>query len=135
MPHHVLNRGGSLTDQESKLVEKYVQESVAACRRMGYVDPHLLEIVLHHHEAWDGTGYPDGLRGEDIPLGARITPLPKPTARSPRGGPIMRRGIRAWRSARFAKGWKRVDMIPRLPRPSSRCFDPQAFPPKRRIVL
>jgi HD-GYP domain-containing protein (c-di-GMP phosphodiesterase class II) len=73
VPHNVLNRGGSLTDQESKLVEKYVQESVAACRRMGYVDPHLLEIVLHHHEAWDGTGYPDGLRGEDIPLGARIT--------------------------------------------------------------
>jgi HD-GYP domain-containing protein (c-di-GMP phosphodiesterase class II) len=73
VPHHVLNRGGSLTDQESKLIEKYVHESVATCRRMGYVDPHLLEIVLRHHEAWDGTGYPDGLRGEDIPLGARIT--------------------------------------------------------------
>ena len=75
VPHHVLNRGGSLTDQESRLVEKYVQESVAACRRMGYVDPHLLEIVLHHHEAWDGTGYPDGLRGEEIPVGARITAI------------------------------------------------------------
>jgi len=73
VPHHVLNRGGSLSDQELKLVEKYVAESVAACRRMGYVDPHLLEIVLHHHEAWDGTGYPDRLRGEAIPLGARIT--------------------------------------------------------------
>jgi HD-GYP domain-containing protein (c-di-GMP phosphodiesterase class II) len=73
VPHHVLNRGGSLTDQESKLVEKYVHESVAACRRMGYVDPHLLDIVLHHHEAWDGTGYPNGQHGEDIPLGARIT--------------------------------------------------------------
>jgi HD-GYP domain-containing protein (c-di-GMP phosphodiesterase class II)/class 3 adenylate cyclase len=73
VPHHVLNRGGSLTDQETKLVEKYVHESVAACRRMGYVDPRLLEIVLHHHEAWDGTGYPEGRRGEDIPIGARIT--------------------------------------------------------------
>jgi HD-GYP domain-containing protein (c-di-GMP phosphodiesterase class II) len=73
VPHHVLNRAGSLTDQELKLVEKYVPESVAACRRMGYVDPHLLEIVLHHHEAWDGSGYPDRLQGESIPLGARIT--------------------------------------------------------------
>ena len=73
VPHHVLNRGGSLTDQENKIVERYVQESVAACRRMGFVDPRMLEIVLHHHELWDGTGYPDHLSGEAIPLGARIT--------------------------------------------------------------
>jgi HD-GYP domain-containing protein (c-di-GMP phosphodiesterase class II) len=73
VPHHVLNRRGSLTDQESKLLEKYVEESVATCRRMGYVDTHLLEIVLHHHEGWDGNGFPDGLRGDAIPLGARIT--------------------------------------------------------------
>jgi adenylate cyclase len=73
VPHHVLNRSGSLTEQELKLVEKYVGESVAACKRMGYVAPRLLEIVAHHHEGWDGSGYPDGLQGEDIPLGARIT--------------------------------------------------------------
>ena len=35
------------------------------------VDP-VAEWVLHHHERWDGTGYPDGLHGEDIPLSARI---------------------------------------------------------------
>jgi HD-GYP domain-containing protein (c-di-GMP phosphodiesterase class II) len=35
------------------------------------VDP-VAEIVLHHHERWDGAGYPDGLRGEESPLGARI---------------------------------------------------------------
>ena len=40
---------------------------------MGYVDPQLLDIVLHHREAWDGKGYPEGLKGERIPLGARIT--------------------------------------------------------------
>ena len=35
------------------------------------VDP-VADIVLHHHERWDGAGYPNGLRGEDIPLAARI---------------------------------------------------------------
>jgi HD-GYP domain-containing protein (c-di-GMP phosphodiesterase class II) len=33
----------------------------------------LLEIVKHHHEMWNGSGYPDGLKGEEIPIGARIT--------------------------------------------------------------
>jgi len=73
VPHHILNGTGSLSEQESALLEKYVHDSVGACRRMGYVDPQLLDIVLHHHEAWSGSGYPDHLRGEAIPLGSRIT--------------------------------------------------------------
>jgi adenylate cyclase len=73
VPHHILNRAGSLTEQEAKLLEKYVVESVATLKRLGYVDPPLLEIVLHHHEMWNGKGYPDKLAGEEIPLGARIT--------------------------------------------------------------
>jgi adenylate cyclase len=73
VPHHILNRSGSLTEQETKLVEKYVQESVASMKRLGYVDPKVVEIVAHHHEAWNGAGYPDRLAGEAIPLGARIT--------------------------------------------------------------
>jgi len=73
VPHHILNRAGSLTEQESKLVEKYVQESVATLKRLGYVDPRLLEVVEHHHETWIGNGYPGRLKGEEIPIGARIT--------------------------------------------------------------
>jgi putative two-component system response regulator len=75
VPHHILNRRGSLTEQETELLRKYTAASVAACKRMGYVDPHLLEIIAHHHEAWNGSGHPDGLRGEAIPLGARITQI------------------------------------------------------------
>jgi putative two-component system response regulator len=37
------------------------------------VDSKLLDIVLHHHELWNGSGYPDKLKGEDIPIGSRIT--------------------------------------------------------------
>jgi HD-GYP domain-containing protein (c-di-GMP phosphodiesterase class II)/class 3 adenylate cyclase len=73
VPHHILNRAGSLSEQEAKLVEKYVLESVATLKRLGYVDPRLLEIVEHHHETWIGNGYPGKLKGEEIPLGARIT--------------------------------------------------------------
>ena len=73
VPHHILNMPRSLTDQEVSLIEKYVLESAAACRKMGYTDPQLLDIVLHHHEMWNGKGYPDRLKGEEIPLGARVT--------------------------------------------------------------
>ncbi len=71
--HHILNRAGSLTDAEVKLLEKYPAGSVATLKRLGYVDPRLHEVVLHHHEMWNGTGYPHKLKGEEIPIGARIT--------------------------------------------------------------
>lgn len=73
VPHHILNRAGSLTEQEMKVLEKYVPESVATLKRLGYVDPRLVEIVYHHHETWVGNGCPEGLKGEEIPIGARIT--------------------------------------------------------------
>jgi HD-GYP domain-containing protein (c-di-GMP phosphodiesterase class II)/class 3 adenylate cyclase len=73
VPHRILNSPRSLTDQESLHIVKYVFESVDACRRMGHADPQLLDIVLHHHERWNGKGIPDRLKGEAIPLGARIT--------------------------------------------------------------
>ena len=73
IPHHILNRPASLTEQEIKFVEKYVIESVASLKRLGYVNEQILEIVKHHHEMWNGSGYPDGLKGEEIPIGARIT--------------------------------------------------------------
>ncbi|MBP1750574.1 MAG: hypothetical protein H6Q52_3113 [Deltaproteobacteria bacterium] len=75
IPHHILNRQASLTDNEIKFVQKYVIESVASMKRLGYTNEQLLEIVKHHHELWNGTGYPDGLKGEEIPIGSRITAI------------------------------------------------------------
>jgi putative two-component system response regulator len=46
---------------------------VTTLKRLGYVDPRLLEVVEHHHETWMGNGYPGRLKGEEIPIGARIT--------------------------------------------------------------
>lgn len=67
----VLNKPGPLTPEEYAQVKQHVVIgadllSAAALPRA------LSTIVRHHHERWDGSGYPDGLRGEDIPIGARI---------------------------------------------------------------
>lgn len=67
----ILNKAGKLTDEEYEIVKKHTINGVKALGKMsGY--PYLLDGVLHHHERYDGTGYPDGLSGEDIPEIARI---------------------------------------------------------------
>lgn len=67
----ILNKSGSLSDDERRTMERH--PVIGARMLIGCeVDPFFVEIVLHHHEAWDGHGYPNGLHGEDIPLGARI---------------------------------------------------------------
>jgi HD-GYP domain-containing protein (c-di-GMP phosphodiesterase class II) len=70
VPGSVLARRDDLTPEESGLVERHAvhgAEQVAAV-----ADPEIASIVRHHHERVDGTGYPDGLAGDAIPLGARI---------------------------------------------------------------
>lgn len=71
IPSSILDKPGPLTKDERKLMR---QHSVVGAALLSAV-PELLPaagIVRHHHEAYDGSGYPDGIAGEDIPLGARI---------------------------------------------------------------
>ena len=70
IPEEILRKPGPLTDPERLVLERHPQIGFRMLESLG-VDP-LAEWVLHHHERWDGTGYPDGLPGESIPLGARI---------------------------------------------------------------
>ncbi len=71
IPDAVLNKPGRLTDEERAIMEEHPVHGAALLKR--YVDfARGVEIVLHHHESWDGTGYPHGLAGTDIPFGARV---------------------------------------------------------------
>src|SRR5690349_15367962 len=71
VPPHILNKPGPLTHAE---FEKMKIHTVVGAQILGRVDfPYpVLPIVRHHHEQWDGRGYPDRLRGEQIPITARI---------------------------------------------------------------
>jgi HD domain len=70
VPAAVLNKAGKLTSAEFEMVKRHAEEGAVIVACVG--DGELSAIVRHHHERFDGTGYPSGLRGEQIPLGARI---------------------------------------------------------------
>jgi diguanylate cyclase (GGDEF)-like protein len=70
IPEEILRKPGTLTDSERLVLERHPQIGFRMLDSLG-VDP-VADLVLHHHERWDGSGYPDGLRGEQIPLSARI---------------------------------------------------------------
>jgi HD-GYP domain-containing protein (c-di-GMP phosphodiesterase class II) len=68
---NILNKMGKLTDEEFEIMRMH---SMIAVRILEKIDglKNALPMILHHHERFDGTGYPDGLAGQDIPIGARI---------------------------------------------------------------
>lgn len=71
IPDRILNKPGKLTDEEFAIMRGHPQMGVDILEPFrGLRDPR--RIILHHHERYDGRGYPTGCRGEDIPLGSRI---------------------------------------------------------------
>ena len=72
IPPHLLNRMGSLSSEEIKIVQRHSTEGVRILEDMGYTSGLMLKIIRHSHENCNGSGYPDGLRKNDIPLGSRI---------------------------------------------------------------
>jgi putative nucleotidyltransferase with HDIG domain len=71
VPEHILNKPGKLTAAEFEKMKLHAPIGAAILSSIDFPYP-VVPIVRHHHENWDGTGYPDGLRGADIPMGARI---------------------------------------------------------------
>jgi len=71
VPEHILNKPGRLTPSEMEIMRRHAPVGADILSVIGFPYP-VVPIVRHHHENWDGTGYPDGLAGEAIPIGARI---------------------------------------------------------------
>jgi diguanylate cyclase (GGDEF)-like protein len=70
IPEEILRKPGPLTPPERLVLERHPQIGFRMLESLD-IDP-VADWVLHHHERWDGMGYPDGLEAEEIPLGARI---------------------------------------------------------------
>ena len=68
---NVLNKPGRLTDEEYEEIKKHPEVGYKIVSEIKFISKGA-DIVRHHHERYDGTGYPQGLAGEEIPLGARI---------------------------------------------------------------
>lgn len=71
-PDSILMKQGSLTDEEFNIMKQHVVHSARIIRDIRSVSPEIQKMVLGHHERWDGKGYPQGLKGDQIPLGAQI---------------------------------------------------------------
>jgi putative two-component system response regulator len=74
VPDAILLKTDRLTLDEWKVMRQHTIQGEVICRRLKSLAP-VLPIIRHHHERWDGTGYPDGLKGEEIPLLARVLQL------------------------------------------------------------
>ena len=71
VPYEILSKTSQLTAEEFKIIKDHPAKSVELIKPVAFLKP-VLPIILYHHEKYDGTGYPSGLKKEQIPLGARI---------------------------------------------------------------
>ncbi len=71
VPEHILCKEGKLTSGEADVMRKHPETGARILRHIGSLKD-IADIVEHHHERWDGSGYPHGLEGEEIPMESRI---------------------------------------------------------------
>jgi polar amino acid transport system substrate-binding protein len=69
IPEAIISKKGKLTEEEYEIVK---QHTIKGEQIVASLDPGIGKIIRHHHEKWNGKGYPDGLKGEEIPFYSRI---------------------------------------------------------------
>jgi hypothetical protein len=107
----ILRKPGKLTDEERLIMETHPLKSAELVGKVSRLSD-ILPLVRHHHENWDGSGYPDGLKGEAIPLGARVIMLADTIDamttdrpyRAALGEAEVRRELIRWQGAQFDPG-------------------------------
>lgn len=72
IPEHILTKRRPLSDAEEEVMRTHPELGVGIVAPMRFLDDRAIDVIRFHHERFDGSGYPDGLRGEHIPLAARI---------------------------------------------------------------
>ncbi|MDD3402308.1 MAG: diguanylate cyclase [Hespellia sp.] len=71
IPEHILNKSGKLTNEEYEIMKGHVEQSIGIIRNLPSLN-YVIPAVIGHHERYDGKGYPRGIKGDDIPLAARM---------------------------------------------------------------
>jgi HD-GYP domain-containing protein (c-di-GMP phosphodiesterase class II) len=89
VPYEILAKTSQLTAEEFKIIRTHPARSVELIKPVDFLKP-VLPIILYHHEKYDGTGYPSGLKKEQIPLGARVMAVVDAFEAMLRGRPYRR---------------------------------------------
>ena len=114
VPDSILHKPTSLTEEEWAIMRKHPEHAYTYLANVKYLRP-ALDIPYCHHEKWDGSGYPQGLKGEDIPLAARIFAI-----------------VDVWDALLsdrpYRPGWEHETIIDYLRKESGKHFDPKIVP-------
>ena len=120
LPDSVLRNPGELTEEEQALMRRHPEHAWEMLKGVEFARP-ALEIPLCHHERWDGTGYPRGLKGEEIPLSARLFAV-----------------VDVWDALRYDRayrpGWPAERVKEHLRGEAGKHFDPAVVPAFLRIL-
>jgi putative nucleotidyltransferase with HDIG domain len=75
IPEFIILKKGKLTDEEYNIMKEHPKKGFEILKQVNEFEDTVAKWVLYHHERWDGEGYPEGLKGEEIPIQARILTL------------------------------------------------------------
>ncbi|MCD4803514.1 MAG: PAS domain S-box protein, partial [Anaerolineales bacterium] len=120
VPDSILQKPGKLTDDEWEIMQQHPVYAFNALSGIEFLRP-ALEIPHYHHERWDGNGYPQGLKGEEIPLAARIFAI-----------------IDVWDALNsdrpYRKAWSKEKILAHIKEQSGKHFDPRVMDAFLKII-